>query len=161
MALAWFICDYKQNLTTRVPRRYCAMDDFSAQIRRDGGTWAESEVLGSKALVKVRANASTLTAINQAAGFVRIPNHVSLQDTLGDLTANQRNILLNLLRDMGYTDAEVQAALPADWANVTLGQVLRFVTNRRLKPRWDGTQIVMDGQAETPRPIEQLDAAVK
>ena len=56
MAIAWFICGYKLR---RANMRYCAMDDFTALINTDAGTWSESEVLGGSALVKVRANAAT------------------------------------------------------------------------------------------------------
>lgn len=152
MALAWFICGYKRrNPGQTPPQRYCAMDDFTTQIFADGGDWDETEILGDCALVKVRASAATLTTINAAPGFVRIPNHVELTDTLGDLTAQQRTAILNKLLALGYTQAEIDAALPADWQSVTLEQVLRFAARRRLKPRYDaGTDsIILDG-AEQP-----------
>lgn len=164
MALAWFIVPYKRRNPGEVPpERYCAMDDFTAQIRADGGDWSETEVLGDVAIVKVRASDATLATINAAPGFVRIPNHVDLGDTLGDLTVNQRTAILNKLLSMGYTQAEIDAALPANWQTVTLGQVLRFAARRRLKPRYDeGTDtIIIDGPEQPVRPIEHVDDTIR
>jgi hypothetical protein len=138
------------------------MDDFTAQIRGDGGDWSETEILGDAALVKVRASAATLTAINQGAGFVRIPSHTDLNDTLGDLTANQRNAILAKLAALGYSQGEITAALPANWQAVTLGQVLRFAASRRLRPRYDEQTdtVVCDGPPQWVRPVADVDAAV-
>ena len=161
MALAWFICPYKRGPGPDVVR-YCAMDDFTTQIVADGGTWDETEILGNAALVKVRASTATLTTINGAAGFLRIPNHFDLNDTLGDLTAGQRTEILNEALALGYTQAEINAALPANWQAVTLGQVLRFLATRRLKPRYDsGTDsIILDGNVQPVRPVDEVAAAV-
>lgn len=164
MALAWFICPYKRaNPGETPPSRHCAMNDFTATIRADGGDWSETEVLGDHALVKVRASAATLTAINAAAGFVRVPGHVDLNDTLGDLTAGQRQAILDKLLALGYPQAEIDAALPANWAAVTLGQVLRFAARRRLKPRYDQNTdtILLDGDVQPVRPVESVAAAVQ
>ena len=172
MALAWFICPYKRMTVTTgdppvtvnvvPPTRYCAMDDFTVTIQADGGDWAETEILGDHALVKVRASAATLTLINGAQDVLRIPSHVGLGDTLGDLTAGQRNAIFAKLEALGYSHAEVTAALPANWQTVTLGQVLRFAASRRLKPRHDvGTDaIVLDGPEQPVRPVEDVHAAV-
>ncbi len=162
MALAWFICPYKRRVGAPRPTRYCAMDDFTAQIYAENGAWAETEVLGDVAIVKVHASGITLTTIAGTTGFIRIPNHVALAETLGDLTEGQRNAILNKLQAMGYTLSEIQAALPANWQNVTLGQVLRFAAKRRLTPRYDsGTDmIICDGVQQTPRPVESVDGEV-
>lgn len=132
------------------------MDDFTATIRADGGVWDETEILGDAALVKVRAAAATLTTINGAANFVRIPNHTDLNDTLGDLTAQQRTAILNKLLSLGYTQAEIDAALPANWAAVTLRQVLKFAATRRLRPRYNQPTdaIVCDGPVQPVKDIE-------
>lgn len=164
MALAWFICSYKRRNPGEVPpERYCAMDDFTTQIRADGGMWSETEILGDCALVKVHASDATLVLINAGPGFLRIPNHVDLNDTLGDLTANQRQAILDKLQSMGYTLAEIQAALPANWQNVTLGQVLRFAATRRLKPRYDENTdtIILDGSIQPVRSVDSVDEAVQ
>jgi hypothetical protein len=163
MPVGWFIAPYKR----RDPSpgeigRYCAMDDFTAQIVADGGAWAETEILGNAALVKVRAAAGTLTTIAAGSGFLRIPNHFDLNDTLGDLTAGQRNAILNELQTLGYSPAEITAALPANWATVTLGQLLRFAAGRRLRPRYDsGTDtIICDGPPQPVLPVDQIAALV-
>jgi hypothetical protein len=164
MALAWFFVPYKRSNPGSTPAaRYCAMEDFTSQILADGGAWSECEGLGSYAVVKVRASSATLTSIAQTAGIDRFPNHVNLSDTLGDLTTNQRNAILNRLQTMGYTLAEINAALPANWQNVTLRQVLRFALTRRLKPRYDQATdtIVLDGTVQPTRPVEDADAAVQ
>ena len=172
MALAWFICPYKRMTRTTgdppvtvnvvPPTRYCAMDDFTALIRADGGDWHETEILGSHALVKVRADAATLTTIDAAVGFVRLPNHVDLNDTLGDLTAGQRSALHAKALALGYSQAEIDAALPPNWSAVTLRQVLRFLATRRLKPRYDEQTdtIVLDGPEQPVRTVESVSDAV-
>jgi hypothetical protein len=163
MALAWFICGYKLR---RPGFRYPAMDDFTAQINADGGTWSNSEVLGGYTVIKVRANAATLTTIGGTAGYTRIPNHFALTDILGDLTSGQRNTLLTLLGNMGYTPAEISAALGsnlAGWRTKTLGQALRFMAQRRLQSRWDADaqQFVLDGIFLGCKPIDEVDAEVQ
>jgi hypothetical protein len=167
MAIAWFVCQYKvtsgpAGLTNR---RYCAMDDFTPQINADGGAWSESEVLGGYALVKVRASSGTLTTIGNTATFQRIPTWVSLDQTLESMTSAQRTALLNKIQAMGYTLAEIQAALGtnlAGWRTHTLGDLLRFAAQRRLKPRWDDVQkqIVLDGVLQACKPVAQVDAEV-
>lgn len=158
MPVAWFICPYKRRNPGQVPpERYCAMDDFSAQIFADGGNWDETEILGDAAIVKVRANAGTLTTINAAAGFIRIPNHVDLNDTLGDLTAGQRTAILGKLLALGYSQNEIDAALPANWQNVTLGQVLRFAARRRLKPKYNVATDTIEFDANSVQPVKSID----
>lgn len=163
MPLAWFVAPYKRrNPGATPPERYCAMGDFTAQIRADGGAWDETEILGNAALVKVRAAAVTLTAINQAAGFLRIPNHVELSDTLGDLTAGQRQAITDEALLLGYSQAEINAALPANWQAVTLRQVLRFFATRRLRPRFDQPTdtIVCDGPVQPVKDVDLVAARV-
>jgi hypothetical protein len=165
MALAWFICGYVIN-PARPNMRYCAMNDFTEAIVADGGTWSESEILGGYAIVKVRAAAATLTTIAGTTGFQRIPNHINLNDVWSDLTTAQRTAIQNKVLAMGYTLAELQAVMGdtlAKWRTKTLGQLLRFITSRRLKPRWDEIQqqIVLDGILQSCRPIAEVDAEVQ
>lgn len=160
MPIGWFIVPYKRRSDPNKVIRYCAMDDLSAQIASDGGKWAETEVLGDCAVVKVDASSATLTTISGTSGFQRIPLQ-RLDDPLSSLTNAQRTAIRNRILAMGYTSAEINAAIP-NLANVTLGQVLRFIATRRLKPRYDaGTDsIILDGDAQQVRPIESVDAAV-
>lgn len=168
MAIAWFICGYKQKAGGPFgrPFRYCAMDDFTQQIEADGGAWSESEVLGGYALVKVRASEGTLSVIGGTGGFQRVPNWINLNDTLGDLTTAQRNAILSKIQEMGYTLAEISAVLGgnlASWRTKTFGQLLRFIAQRRLKPRWDDVQeqIVLDGELQACRPVSDVDEVVQ
>jgi hypothetical protein len=161
--IAWFIAPYKRRNPGETPaQRYCSIDDYTELINTDGGIWVETEVLGDTALVKVRASAATLTTINAEPGVLRIPAHTNLNDTLGDLTAGQRQALKDKALEMGYTLGEINAALPADWSAVTLRQVLRFLATRRLKPRYDqGTDtIVLDGAVQPVKDVEAVDGLV-
>lgn len=164
--MAWFTCTYKNRFDPdtgeALPERYCAMNDFTPQIAADGGAWSESEVLGGYAVVKVRASAATLQTIAAAEGFQRIPRDL-LNDPLSTLSVAQRRAIKDRLNAMGYTDAEITAALGnINLNNTTLGQVLRFAASRRLKPRWDEVQrqIVLDGPFQACTPIAVVDEAV-
>ncbi len=166
MALAWFIAPFEVVANdSGFQYRQCAMNDFNTQIAADGGIWSEVEILGNVGLVKVRAAASTLTAINAAAGFMRIPNHTNLNDTLGDLTANQRQAILNEALALGYTQAQINAALPANWATVTLRQVLAFLSSRWRRPTsiTNGATIFenADWPGGTPSSIVVVDSVVQ
>lgn len=164
MAVAWFIAPYKRQVRKagEKPGRYCAMDDHRAAIAADGGAWSESEVLGNCAVVKVRAAAATLTTIAGTQGYQRIPTVVNLTDLLSALNNSQRTALRNRVEAMGYTAAEVTAALGTDWRTRTLGEVLRFCASRRLEPRHDtGTDtIVLDGTQRSCTPIDDVDRMV-
>ena len=158
MPVGWFICPYKLKSDAERPKRYCAMDDFSAAIAADGGKWTETEVLGDRAICKVRAAAGTLTTINGTATFRRIPLDI-LDDSLSTLTNGQRTAIKNELLDAGYTLAEINAAVP-DLSVVTLRQVLHFFASRRLKPRFAAGVIIFDGPQVTPRTVESVDGEV-
>ena len=98
MPVSWFICPYKRRLGGTFPIRYCAMDDYTTQIEADGGRWAESEVLGNHAIVKVSASAATLTTIAGTSGFQRIPVN-ALETTLGSLTVAQGTATRNKIEE--------------------------------------------------------------
>lgn len=140
MALAWFICPMITTDTGSAPfhwRRKCAMDNFTLQILADGGDWMESEVLGNVALVKVRASDATLTAIQGAAGYLRVLAKINLTETMTDLSAAQRNAIQTRLLNMGYTQAEIDAAMGTNltqWRQRTFGDLLRLICTKRLKP---------------------------
>lgn len=138
------------------------MDDFTPAIRADGGDWAEAEVLGQHAIVKVRAGAATLTAIGAAAGFDRIPL-AALDDPLSSLSAGQRAALRARVEALGYSAAEIAAALPGDLGSYTLRQLLRFVASRRRKVRYDAAtdSIVDDGPVQPVRMVDHLDGVVR
>ena len=160
MPVAWFLCPYAIRLG-RPNFRYCQMDDFTAMIRADGGDWHETEVLGNRAIVKVRASLATLQAITGTAGFRRLPKD-RLDESLSDLSPAVRRGIRDELETMGYPLAEIQAQLGNNLDAVTLGTVLRFATTRRRKPRWDviTQSIVLDGPVQACRSVESVDRAV-
>jgi hypothetical protein len=142
------------------------MDDFTAAIRADGGDWDETEVLGDKALVKVRASAATLTAISNAAGFFTIPSKwIEMQDNLSNMTAGERNQLSNAILSLGYTQAELDAAMGntlALWQTHVLGDLLIMASTRRLKPRYDQPtdSIVCDGVVQPVKDVNLVASKV-
>jgi len=137
------------------------MDDYTPQIFGEGGNWSESEVLGNYAVVKARASQATLDTIAADPLFLRIPLD-RLDISLGQLTPQQRTLIRGRLQAMGYTQAEIFGSLDSNLAKVTLGQVLRFAASRRHKPRYDPIQdeIMLDGEVQTCRSIESVDAEV-
>jgi hypothetical protein len=166
MPVSWFIGPYKQfdRSAGQPPIRYLIVHDLLSMIRDDGGDWKEAEVLGNYALFKVRASLGTLRSINDLPGVLRIPNHVDLTDTLGDLTAAQRQSILSKLNDLGYTTASIVNALGSNWANITLGQLLRHISGRWVPPRWDrATDSVKWDSTErhSPGDVDNIDVSVR
>lgn len=167
MPVGWFLAPYKRRDrgTPGQPgfraARYCAVDDFTAQVFTDGGFWAEAEVLGSYAIVKVRASSSTLQTIAAAPGIRRLPKD-RLDDPLSSLTNQQKTTLRTWIESLGYPRAEWQADLGTDLGAITLRQVLQFIRKRRLRPRYDSATdaIVCDGPVQPTTPLEAVDAAV-
>jgi hypothetical protein len=137
------------------------MDDFTDQILADGGAWSEVEVLGDRAIVKVRANLETLLAIAGTAGFRRLPKD-RLDDSLSSLSSGVKLALRNELIDAGYSLAEIQERLGADLGSKTLRDVLRFAASRRRKPRYDQATdtIVCDGPEQGCRDIADVEREV-
>lgn len=159
MAIAWYIVPYKRDARMATPARYCAVDDYTDQIYGAGGQWVETEILGDRAIVKVRAPAGILAVLDGV--YKRLPKD-RLGDSLADLPAGVKQALKDELLDMGYSSAEIQAGLPADLGTCSLADVLRFMATRRLKPRWnrESDAIVLDGEVQTCRPVESVDAEV-
>ena len=163
MAVAWFLVPYKERSHPVLrPFRYCAMDDFTPQIVGvDGGDWSESEVLGNHAVVKVRATDATLSSLETAPGFLRLPG-ASLAAPLSGLNVPQKKALKDKLVLLGYSGAEIDAAFPNDLGSYTVADVLRFAATRRRKPRWDDASqtIKVDGAVQRCRDIGDVDRAV-
>jgi hypothetical protein len=148
MPVAWYIAPYKRDDTADSPTRYCAMDDYTANILASGGKWTETEILGDRAIVKVRASVAVLQTLNGV--FKRLPKDL-LDDSLSSLTTGQKNALRNEALDQGYTLAEIQARFGNDLGQYTL------------KPRYDiqNNLIVLDGDIQSCRSIESVDAEVE
>lgn len=160
MALGWFVIPYKRrNPGETPPERYCGADDFTAQVLADGGTWDETEILGDVALVKVRASQATLNAIGNVGGTFTVPQKwIEMQDSLVSMTAGERNQLQSAVLSLGYTQAEVDAAMGstlAQWRTHVLGDLLEMAATRRLKPRYvSGTDtIVVDGPVQPVKDV--------
>lgn len=158
--IGWYIAPYKRKDRPGRPGRYCAMDDYTLQILSDGGNWTETEILGNRAIVKVRASASTLQTLN--AEFKRLPKG-TLNTSLSDLSDAQKTALRNEILDQGYTLSEIQARFGADLGQYTLRDVLRLMTSRRKKPRYDPDTdtIILDGADQPCRNIDDVDAGVQ
>lgn len=137
------------------------MDAFTAAIVADGGGWAESEVLGQAAVVKVRAAAATLNQIAGEEGFLRVPV-ARLDDPLSSLTAAQKTAVRNRVVALGYTAGEVTSRFPGDLGDYTLRDLLGFVASRRRRVRYDEATdtVIADGEVVAPRPVDDVDAAV-
>jgi len=161
VALGFFLVPYRHRPLCGRLGRVCGMVDFDAQIRADGGAWREVEILGDRAIVKVRATAATLDAIAAVTGVQRIPLE-RLDDSLSTLPRPQLNTIRKAILECGYTTEELNARLP-DLSVVTLRDVLRFLATRRLKPRYTDatrTAIVCDGPVLSCGSVEALDADV-
>jgi hypothetical protein len=137
------------------------MDDYTPQINQDGGSWSESEILGNRAIVKVSASTTTLTLIQSNSDIKKIPLKL-LDDPLSTLTNAQRNAIKNEILDEGYTLNEIDTKIPV-LSEVTLRDVLKFMTTRKKYPRWDSVNKVMifDGVDKKCRDITYIDEAVK
>lgn len=167
MALAWYVVPYKRrNPGETPPERYCAMDDFTVQIIADGGTWDETEILGDAALVKVRAGPETMNTLNGQAGWLAIPKRFyNLEDGLTDLLNGEKNQIENVLRALGYSQAEIDAEMGgtlALWRQKPLETLLNLFAKRRLKPRYDQPTdtVVCDGPEQPVKPVAKVAAEV-
>lgn len=160
--IAWFITTYKRDPSPGIPTRYCAIDDFFDVLKADNAVWDYIEVLGNYALVKVKASQSVLDTIAVAPGFLKIPL-TRLNDSLSNLTSQQRNAVKTRLNNMGYSDNEILSNLGSNLALITLGDVLRFAARRRLKPRYDATQdqIVLDGSVQVCESVNVPDQRIQ
>jgi hypothetical protein len=162
-AEAWFIAPFVRVTPpaslAAIPMRGCGMRQFAGQIKADGGKWGYVEVLGNKCLIKISASAGLLTTI--AGTYQRIPAS-RLDDPLSSLSTAQRNGLRQIILDAGYTTAEVNARFP-NLANNTLGDALRFLASRRLKPRYDQATdtIILDGPIQIPESVDNLSAVIQ
>lgn len=159
MPVAFFIVPYERVVAPsgRGGRR-CAMDRYTAAILADGGEWREAECLGNRCVVKVRAAAGTLTNIATAEGWFRFPL-AALDNPLSSLTNAQRTAVRNQLTAAGYPAAEVTAAFP-NLSAATVGDVIRFLLTRRLKPRYDPAtdSVIVDGPARACEDVAVIDA---
>ena len=164
MAIGWFIVPYKRLIDGDGPARYPEIDDYTAEIESYGGYWAETEVLGDRCIVKVRAPDAVINTLADIKGFSRLPKD-RLDDPLSDLTFVVLKKIRDELLDMGYPLAEIVERFGLtidDLANYTLRDILLFIARRRLKPRYDADadEIILDGAVQPVKPLEIVDAEV-
>lgn len=154
MAVAWFVCPYR----TR-PRphgqgvvRYCAMDDHTPAIHGNGGWWAETEILGDRALVKVRAPENVMAGL-MLDGFERLA-----ADLDAPLSGPERARMIRIARDAGYTAQEVAAN-----RQQSARDFMALLATRRRKARLDRVtgRPVLDGPQKACRPLASVDAEVR
>jgi hypothetical protein len=159
MPVAWYIVPYGRRPGSR-PVRYPAIDDYSSQIHQYGGQWAETEILGNRCIVKVRAPQAVLSALDGV--YKRLPKD-RLDDVLADLPLAVRRALRDELADMGYALDEIRARFGDDLGAYTLRDVLRFAATRRFKPRYDAAtdSIILDGSEQSCRSVESVDVEVQ
>jgi len=168
MSFAWFLCPIKLNKEVRIfgtyPLRYWAMDDFTQQILSEGGWWAGCDALGNVAVCKVRASDALLAVIEATPEFMRWPKD-GMNDPLGDLTDEQIDQIKSKLLELGYTMGELRRKFGGNIniAAYTLKDVLDFVTQKKIQPRYDdiNDDYIFDGAETGPRrTIESIDQEV-
>lgn len=163
MATGWYIVPYKRvesGMFSSLPTRYCEMDDYTHDIIYVyGGAWTESEVLGDRAIVKVRTRQAILDVLDNR--FTRLPKD-RLDDPLSDLSPSVINHMRDWALDCGYSLDEIHEAFAGGLENYTLRDYLHFLAQRRLKPRWDreADEIILDGPVQGCRSVESVDEEV-
>ncbi|MCG3208621.1 MAG: hypothetical protein FOGNACKC_02232 [Anaerolineae bacterium] len=159
MPVAWYIVPYKIRADEAELIRYPAIDDYTRQIYANGGQWSETEVLGNRCIVKVRAAAAVLAALDSI--YKRIPKD-RLDDKLGTLSGAIKSALRNEILAAGYSLSEIQDRFGSDLGQYTLRDVLHFMASRRIEPRYDksASSFVFDGPARPCRSIDEVDAEV-
>ena len=158
--IGWYIVPYEIIRTPGLTYRRVAICQYQAQINAAGGQWTETEVLGDRAIVKVRAPQAVLNALN--AVFQRIPKD-RLDDSLADLPLAAKQKIKNAILNMGYTLQELQERFTQDLGQYALKDVLKFMAKRRLKPRYDevADEYFVDGIVQVCRSIESVDEEVQ
>jgi hypothetical protein len=164
-SIGWYIVPNATKASDRDPAIrsvYCAVSDYTTQIRADGGDWSNTEVLGGYNIVKVKASDTTLTMLDGL--FLRVPVAL-LDNTLASLTAAQKNRVHDTLNTMGYSDADITAVL-GNFNNIgqkTLRQLFNFVASKRQVARYNAAidSVVYDGAIVVPTPVDAIDAAVQ
>lgn len=147
MPIGWYIVPYKRVLPYDGPllaERYCEIEDYAANLNAR----AYVEILGNRAIVKVRAGNAVLQALNGITGFKRLPKD-TLTSPLSDLSNGVKADLRDEALDQGYTLAEIQARFGSDLGAYTLGDVLRFMASRRRLPRLEADELTLDGDIVT------------
>jgi len=159
VAVAWFIGPYVRDDTAghEYPARFFLSADFFEQLALNGGTWAGPvEILGNHAILKVRAGAGVLQAIDDLPDVDGIAKDL-LDDQLADLPPAAQQRLRDLALELGYTLQELNDRFPEPIGTYTLGDVLRFLGSRWRRPFYDGKFIVFEEfDSEPPTTVDRL-----
>ena len=162
MGIAWYIVPYTiVPKTIAIPlHRRVDLVKYHSQFMSRGVKWREVEVLGNRAIVKVKAPDAVLSALN--AEYKRLPKD-RLDDSLSDLPVSIKAALKNEILDMGYTIEEVRDRFGDYLSQYTLRSVLKFMAKRRLKPRYDkaANTIYVDGIVQECKNIETVDSEIQ
>lgn len=158
MPVGWFIAKY--NVVVNYPAfplatRTSPIDE--AQLDTNGARYRTVE-LTNRLIYKIVASNAVLNAVANLANVKRLPTDL-LDNSLSDLTANQRQAIRDELTDQGYSLAEINAQFP-NLANATLRQVLRYMARTRTLPKFDipTLSVVASDKPEDVRPCESVDA---
>lgn len=95
--IAWFLCPYKRD--PEIPRaRYCAFEDYHAQLKAEGATWGTFEIDGNRALVKVSASNRLLNTISNDGICTRLTDDTikKLRQRLGNALIQRRKVRCEL-----------------------------------------------------------------
>ncbi len=139
---------------------------YQEQFETYGVVWHEVEILGNRAIVKIKASQDILESLD--IEYKRLPKD-KLNASLADLSQAAKDKIKNELIDMGYSLGEIKARFGNDveFANYTLKDVLKFMAQRRKKPRniTDSNGVIIDiavdgDERPCAKTIEILDSQV-
>jgi hypothetical protein len=159
MPAQWIAVPFVRRDLPYAPSRYCGVDDFTAQIQADGGTWDSFECGGGPGtdyilgvcFAKVGGvTTATLALVAGLANALAIPTKLLELNTSMSVTTNAEKAFIRdqVGRRLGYSDQEI-----ADWLGVavgastaqkntalnakTYGQFLDFLATRWFTPVFD------------------------
>jgi len=161
--IGWYIVPYERDrrLGSPQPARHCALCKYNKQIWDAGGKWTCVEVLGNRAIVKMKAPVAIHELV--AGLYKKLPKD-RLDGSLSDLPAAAKTALKNEILDMGYTPEEVLTKFGNDLGQYPLRDVLKFMAKRKRAPRYvtPSDDFVCDGDIEElTGSIEYIDNKVK
>lgn len=185
--MSWWVCPYKWVSEDEFDYRYCAMNDYTEQLRVDAGRppqpiddhggypssetplWAEAEMLGDRAIVKVHTGASPamLTVLEAEPTFMRIPAEVldiALEDQ--NISNPDMNRMWAAMVDAGYTQEDLFNLLGItrrqDLRRKNLREVLNAMLSRWRRPsgQGEGQFEDVDWAGGSPSSIEIIDARI-
>lgn len=148
MATYWWICRYVKAMGEfgRPFVRVSAFESYHDDLTKEGAKWRYEEIAGNRCLVRAEMSDALAQTIALDVNCLPLPLK-RLDQTLGELSPQARSTLQDLAVEMGYSLTEIRNRLGNNVATVTLGQLLRFLASRRIKPRYsdDKTDVVFDG----------------